>query len=305
MGSSVDTFQELTLEREQAASTFNHLRSLFAELTQLQQLVPEHLQSWLQARFQPLFIDYGFVVSEFELLCFPYSDQYSNTRLDRENSLDLSSVTTSAERTELIENKQREQELDRSRRRDEIVHQLEQMAEDERQVLDSRNPLIEEQLRQRRARQEQLERELMELNSMFFDLQHFVQKSASVVTRLEQQVEETKSQVAAGTKELSKAAKIQAVMYPLLFGIVGGAIAGPVGLVAGLKGGGLMSAAALGAGVGAGAGVGVKALRDKFVDQHTPKQSHPSQIAMVNEMAGILIEESPTRPALTVHEKVR
>ena len=93
---------------------------------------------------------------------------------------------------------------------------------------------VAEQLRQRRIRQEQLERELMELNSMFFDLAQAVQvripewcgaedcwrltvivrpiflpppheqKSAGVVSHLEQQVEQTKQHVATGTSELSK-----------------------------------------------------------------------------------------------------
>ena len=54
-------------------------------------------------------------------------------------------------------------------------------------------------------------------------------------------VEETEIHVEEGTRQLQMALNYKKTIYPLLGGVIGACMLGPVGLVAGLKAGGLAS----------------------------------------------------------------
>lgn len=66
------------------------------------------------------------------------------------------------------------------------------------------------------------------------------------MNNVENNIEETQSNVNEGTKFLEKASKYKAVTYPLAGALIGTCVGGPVGLFAGLKIGGLT---ALGCGI--------------------------------------------------------
>lgn len=67
-----------------------------------------------------------------------------------------------------------------------------------------------------------------------------------MVDKIEENVEVAAIEVEEGTKHLHTALNYKKTMYPLVGGLVGAAILGPVGLVAGLKAG---SAASLAGGI--------------------------------------------------------
>eukprot|EP01137_Pigoraptor_chileana_P009327 Opistho-2@57393 len=63
-----------------------------------------------------------------------------------------------------------------------------------------------------------------------------------------------------------QASRYQVAAYPLLGAVVGGLVAGPVGVLAGLKGVAAIGACLAGLGIGAGAGQGIKKIAMKNVD---------------------------------------
>lgn len=67
-----------------------------------------------------------------------------------------------------------------------------------------------------------------------------------MVAQTEENVEETQINVSRGAKFLQKAAKYKVAAYPIAGAMLGTCIGGPIGLIAGLKIGGLT---ALGCGI--------------------------------------------------------
>ncbi|XP_078621023.1 syntaxin-17-like [Branchiostoma floridae x Branchiostoma japonicum] len=88
-----------------------------------------------------------------------------------------------------------------------------------------------------------LREDLVELNDLIHEFSTMVHDQGEKVDRIQDHVEQAHGNVQSGVKELGKAAKYKAAMFPVAGALIGGVIGGPIGLVAGLK-------------IGAGAAVG-------------------------------------------------
>lgn len=93
---------------------------------------------------------------------------------------------------------------------------------------------------------ETLRQEVEDLHGMFYNLNGQVMEQAEAVTMVHDNVEEAEEQVREGAGQLQKALRYKKAMYPLCGALLGSCVGGPVGLIAGLKAGGI---AAFGCGV--------------------------------------------------------
>lgn len=113
--------------------------------------------------------------------------------------------------------------------------------------------MSEHQLRSREAclaEFENLQREIVDIQELFFKLNGTVLEQAENVTTVEENVVEAQVQVQEAEKQLRQALTYKKAMYPLCGAILGFCVAGPVGMVTfGLKAGSLAAtgAAILGA----------------------------------------------------------
>jgi syntaxin 17 len=90
-----------------------------------------------------------------------------------------------------------------------------------------------------------------------------------MVEAIEQNVEETEIHVEEGTRQLQQALSYKTTIYPVLGGLIGAAMLGPVGLIGGFKMG---SAASVCGGICGYAGG--KILKK----ENTPEQPTPSEV---------------------------
>lgn len=107
----------------------------------------------------------------------------------------------------------------------------------------------EHQLEQRRAclqELENLQHEIYDLNGMFHNMSELVQVQAESVEAIADNAEEALEQVQQGELNLRRALTYKKAMYPVVGAVLGTCLGGPIGLVAGLKAGGL---AAVGCGI--------------------------------------------------------
>lgn len=99
----------------------------------------------------------------------------------------------------------------------------------------------EHQMRSREAclaEFENLQREIEDIQDLFFKLNGTVVEQADNVTAVEENVEEAQVQVVEAEKQLRQALTYKKAMYPLCGAILGFCVAGPVGMVTfGLKAG--------------------------------------------------------------------
>ncbi|XP_069671492.1 syntaxin-17 [Periplaneta americana] len=93
---------------------------------------------------------------------------------------------------------------------------------------------------------ENLQTEVKDIHQLFEDFSLMVQEQKEKVDEAETNVEVAAENVAEGEGHLARAAKYKATMYPIAGAVLGGCLGGPVGLLAGMKLGGL---AAIGCGV--------------------------------------------------------
>lgn len=120
--------------------------------------------------------------------------------------------------------------------------------------------LSEHQLRSREAclaEVENLQREIQDIQGLFFQLNEHVVVQGDNVEAAEDNISETKVHVEQAEKNLRQALTYKKAMYPLCGAILGFCVAGPIGMVSfGLKAGSL---AAVGCGVlGATGGAALK-----------------------------------------------
>lgn len=105
------------------------------------------------------------------------------------------------------------------------------------------------------------------------------------MSNIEENVETALVNVQEGQSHLAKAAKFKGALYPITGALIGTCIGGPVGLLAGLKIGGL---AALGGTIlGFAGGKGLKklqenAINDSAADNLTKSQSVPAHLGKVH-----------------------
>ncbi|KAF4531513.1 hypothetical protein B566_EDAN004109 [Ephemera danica] len=93
---------------------------------------------------------------------------------------------------------------------------------------------------------ERLQTEFEDLQQLFQDFAALVESQGDLVTQVETHVATTQENVEEGTRQLAYASKLKVASYPLFGALLGGCVGGPIGLVAGLKLGGL---AAIGGGI--------------------------------------------------------
>ena len=109
--------------------------------------------------------------------------------------------------------------------------------------------LEQHQLAQRQACLEELEnlqQEIGDLNGMFHNMRQMVSHQAESVQIVADNAEEALENVQAGESNLRKALSYKKAMYPVMGALLGTCVGGPIGMVAGLKAGGL---AAVGCGI--------------------------------------------------------
>uniref|UniRef100_A0A1B6KDG7 t-SNARE coiled-coil homology domain-containing protein n=1 Tax=Graphocephala atropunctata TaxID=36148 RepID=A0A1B6KDG7_9HEMI len=82
---------------------------------------------------------------------------------------------------------------------------------------------------------DQLHQDVEDVQSLFQDFAHLVHEQGEHVDKVEEHVETTHHNVVEGESFLCQAAKYKNGMYPLMGAVVGTMVAGPVGLLAGLK----------------------------------------------------------------------
>ncbi|XP_004526879.1 syntaxin-17 [Ceratitis capitata] len=121
-----------------------------------------------------------------------------------------------------------------------------------RQVLPAIEANFEQQEYQLQQRQacldelEQLQNEIRDLNGMFRNVHNIVHEQGESVRVIADNAEEALEQVQIGESNLRRALTYKKAMYPVMGALIGTCVGGPIGLVAGLKAGGL---AAVGCGL--------------------------------------------------------
>ncbi|XP_059475396.1 syntaxin-17 [Neocloeon triangulifer] len=80
-----------------------------------------------------------------------------------------------------------------------------------------------------------LQTDFEDLNHVMRDFSAIVAAQAEPVNLIEQNVETAAENVAEGSRILAAAARAKAATYPLIGAIIGGCVAGPIGVLAGLK----------------------------------------------------------------------
>lgn len=84
-----------------------------------------------------------------------------------------------------------------------------------------------------------LQVDIHQLHQLFIDFNKIVDDQKELVNNAEDDIEETEENVNEGAKFLEKASRYKVVAYPLAGAVLGTCIGGPIGLLAGLKIGGL------------------------------------------------------------------
>lgn len=93
---------------------------------------------------------------------------------------------------------------------------------------------------------ENLHREIGDLNQIYHRLHGTVEEQGETIQVAAENVEEAQIQVEHGARSLREALSYKKAMYPMCGAIIGTCIGGPVGMLAGLKVGGI---AAVGCGI--------------------------------------------------------
>ncbi|XP_060535153.1 syntaxin-17 [Cylas formicarius] len=88
-------------------------------------------------------------------------------------------------------------------------------------------------------RVQDIQRDADDLHEVYKELHSMVNEQGEVVTRVEMNVDTTQENVNSGLRHLIEAHKIKSVAYPATGAFIGTLVAGPIGLLAGLKVGGI------------------------------------------------------------------
>ncbi|KAL1456562.1 hypothetical protein WDU94_001283 [Cyamophila willieti] len=92
-----------------------------------------------------------------------------------------------------------------------------------------------EQIQMVAAEMERLESDIQDVKEIFTDIAQMVHDQGESVNSIEDNIEHTHENVIEGEKQLAKAARYKASIYPLVGALVGTCLGGPIGAVAGLK----------------------------------------------------------------------
>ncbi|KOC67084.1 Syntaxin-17 [Habropoda laboriosa] len=135
-----------------------------------------------------------------------------------------------------------------------------------------------------------LQGDIQQLHQLFVDFNKIVDDQKELVNAAEDNVEEVSINVVQGEKFLQKAARYKVAMYPLAGAVLGTCIGGPVGLIAGLKVGGLT---ALGCGILGFTGASL--LKKKEIEMQKSRST-------VGEN---LIEQKPMQKTISLPENLK
>lgn len=105
--------------------------------------------------------------------------------------------------------------------------------------------IIEERDREIRA----IEQDVADINEIFRDLSEMVKVQGEQLDTIEEHVESTVVHTEKATKELEKAYEYGRLGATLTAGLMGAAVAGPIGLLAGIKSGVALAGLSVGSGV--------------------------------------------------------
>ncbi|XP_014483132.1 PREDICTED: syntaxin-17 [Dinoponera quadriceps] len=108
-----------------------------------------------------------------------------------------------------------------------------------------------------------LQGDIQQLHELFVEFDKVVNDQKEMIVNTENNIEETQINVRKGATFLEKASKYKTAAYPLAGALLGTCIGGPIGLIAGLKIGGLTAA-----GCGFLGFTGGALLRKKQIDSH-------------------------------------
>uniref|UniRef100_A0A6P7GFG9 Syntaxin-17 n=1 Tax=Diabrotica virgifera virgifera TaxID=50390 RepID=A0A6P7GFG9_DIAVI len=107
------------------------------------------------------------------------------------------------------------------------------------QIQENMDELRLKQKEEQMNRVENINRDVEDLHEIYKNLNEMVDNQADLVNQIVNDVDSAQENVESGSKELAKAHKLKAVAYPVTGAFLGGMIGGPIGLVAGLKIGGV------------------------------------------------------------------
>ncbi|GFG32574.1 hypothetical protein Cfor_04710 [Coptotermes formosanus] len=86
---------------------------------------------------------------------------------------------------------------------------------------------------------ENLQTEVQDIYQLFEDFSLIVQQQKEKTDEIEDNVEEAFENVKEGASHIARAARYKASVYPIAGAVIGGCLGGPIGLIAGVKFGGL------------------------------------------------------------------
>ncbi|CAG9839634.1 unnamed protein product [Diabrotica balteata] len=107
------------------------------------------------------------------------------------------------------------------------------------QIQENMDELRLKQKTEQMNRVESINKDVEDLHEIYKNLNEMVDNQADLVNQIANDVDSAQENVESGSKELAKAHKLKAVAYPVTGAFLGGMIGGPIGLVAGLKIGGV------------------------------------------------------------------
>ncbi|XP_013116493.1 syntaxin-17 [Stomoxys calcitrans] len=119
-----------------------------------------------------------------------------------------------------------------------------------------------------------LQEEIRDLNGMFHNMGEMVHQQGESVQAIADNAEEALENVQAGESNLRKALSYKKAMYPVVGALLGTCVGGPIGLVAGLKAGGL---AAVGCGILGFTGGSVLKSNPAIMQGNIEEENHLSE----------------------------
>uniref|UniRef100_A0A8D8W7B3 Syntaxin-17 n=1 Tax=Cacopsylla melanoneura TaxID=428564 RepID=A0A8D8W7B3_9HEMI len=128
-------------------------------------------------------------------------------------------------REEFLSNSEDEEQkkIEEERRIQELALQVQVIKQENEQI-----QMVAEEM-------ERLESDVQDVKEIFTHLGQLVHEQGESVNRIEDNIETAHENVKEGEKQLARAARYKASMYPLFGAIVGTCLGGPIGAVAGLK----------------------------------------------------------------------
>lgn len=141
---------------------------------------------------------------------------------------------------------------------------------------------------------EELQQSMEELNELVHQFADTVKQQGETVDTIECNIERAHGNVREGTLNLAKSSKLKAAMFPVAGALIGGVVAGPVGLLAGAK---IGLAGAVGGGFAGFAG-------GKFLKSRQEKVVSLEMDNLQQRDSSSSLQRSTSNPELAIHPPV-